>query len=307
MVLKYIVTCTKGAIVMDKKLHQNKEWLEDQYKKHGTSTIAKMVNRDDKTIIYWLKKFEIPIRTRSETLTITDNRKNSINRDFFKTVDSEIKAYLLGFLMADANMKERVLKTGTVRHTLDLTVHKQDIEVLELFKKQTNCSSEIKNKSENGRRIYISDYEFCKNLRNLGVTPNKTGQEKFPEMPQYFKKHFVRGYFDGDGCIVWSKNGRLRGKFHIVSGYGILCSIKEFLESEGVRFTNKSLHEKKGANAYELEISTLPEVAKIYDILYLDSNYFLKRKRQSFDEFINYYLLTPRASKRYSPTLRGNS
>ena len=47
-------------------LHQNKDWLYQKYiiEKLDYPTIGELVNRDSKTIWYWLKKFDIPTRPR---------------------------------------------------------------------------------------------------------------------------------------------------------------------------------------------------------------------------------------------------
>jgi len=285
-----------------KSLHQNKEWLEEQYSKYGTSTIAKMVGRNDKTIQYWLKKFNIPMRTRSESMKITENRIHTVDVDYFKEIDTEEKAYFLGFLMADANLSIRTDNKHVETKSIDLTIHKSDVEILIKLKNAIKCSNEIKPKGNN-MRLAIYNTHFADNLIHWGIAANKTGHEVFPNISEHLKHHFLRGYFDGDGCITWSKNGRLRGKVHFVSGYEMMKGIKDFIESKGVQYTDKSLHPKKGANAFELETATLPNIARIYDIIYKDATVFLTRKKKHFDAFMEQYINSPIAIKRYSPTL----
>lgn len=40
-------------------------------------------------------------------------------------------------------------------------------------------------------------------LIKLGFMPNKELRLKLPEMPKKYLRHFIRGYFDGDGCVVY--------------------------------------------------------------------------------------------------------
>lgn len=58
-------------------MHQDKEWLYQKYIVEGLDCvqIGKMVNRDTKTIWYWLKKFDIPTRPRG-----TNWQANGLNK-----------------------------------------------------------------------------------------------------------------------------------------------------------------------------------------------------------------------------------
>jgi len=52
------------------KLYQDKEWLEQKYieEKLSKSAIAKLCNIGNTTVLYWLKKSNIPRRSQSEAL-----------------------------------------------------------------------------------------------------------------------------------------------------------------------------------------------------------------------------------------------
>eukprot|EP01083_Nonionella_stella_P269665 912656_1 len=52
----------------------------------------------------------------------------------------------------------------------------------------------------------INDHSMARDLIALGCTPRKSLTLKWPaNMPDKFASHFVRGYFDGDGCIHYRK------------------------------------------------------------------------------------------------------
>lgn len=301
---------------MDKKIWQNKEWLTSEYAKYGTSTIAKNCKIGDSTVCYWLKKHEIKTRSRSESRIMTTSRKNHINRAFFEKIDSSEKAYWLGFIMADGCIRE--YKKGLHQFCFELA--EIDANVIYRFKNDTNFTGDIhhcnNNKKGNFRaRMLIADQEFSNNLINLGVATNKTGKEKFSNIETKYDRDFIRGFFDGDGYVMFKNvhGKRVRSKFHIVCmNYEILQTIKDILAKKaGVVWTNKSLHKKYvGACAYELETSTLTSINKIFKFLYYEKCLCLKRKADKFKEFNDYYVNHSKISKnknfnktteRYSP------
>ena len=289
---------------MKNEIYKNKEWLKNKYVKeqYGSSHIARYCNVDDGTIIYYLKKYNIPIRSRSESCKITKAKKYKLNEDYFEFIDDAHKAYWLGFLMADGTMREH--KVGCLQLSFELC--EDDVYILDQFNHDINSTYRVqintcKNSSKNRARLVITNYNFCKHLIKHGIIPNKTGKEKIPNsIPDNYIKDFIRGFFDGDGCIMFSNNDRARGKFHIVScSYNILCNLLKIIPAD---FSNKSLHLKAGSDyIYELETANLVNLAKIYDYLYYENCLCLKRKENKFKEFLIYFKQSKRLTKRYSP------
>ena len=289
---------------MKNEIYKNKEWLENKYitEQYGSSYIAKYCDVDDGTIIYYLKKYNIPIRSRSESCKITKAKIYSINEKYFNIIDNERKAYWIGFLMADCTMREH--KIGCLQLSFELC--EDDKYIIEQFNNDINSTYKIqisssKNSSKNRARLIITNYNFCKHLIKHGIIPNKTGKEKIPEtIPYEYIKDFIRGFFDGDGCVMFSNKNRARGKFHIVScSYEILYDLSQIIPAD---FTDKSLHLKSDTDhIYELETCNLVNLAKIYDYLYYDNCLCLKRKENKFKEFLIYFKQSKRLTKRYSP------
>lgn len=286
--------------------YKNKEWLNNMYAQYGSSYIAKQCKVSDKTILYWLRKFNINIRTRKESLEKTNARKYKLNENYFKEIDCPKKAYWLGLLMADGTMRE--YKNN--RFQLSLELKESDKYIIEKLNNdiESNYIITISDNSHCGTkraRLVITNNNFAKNLLTKGIIPRKTGKEYIPKMPKELYRDFIRGFFDGDGSIQFTKNNRVRSKFHLVScSKKILNQIKKILEVEAsVKFANKSLHNKSGMNhIHELETSTLTEIAKIYDYLYYDNCVCLERKENIFKAFLSYYKTSVRLIKRYSPT-----
>ena len=54
--------------------------------------------------------------------------------------------------------------------------------------------------------LTFSSVEMCQDLTNLGAVRAKSLLIEFPDeniVPEKLMPHFIRGYFDGDGC-VWN-------------------------------------------------------------------------------------------------------
>lgn len=61
--------------------------------------------------------------------------------------------------------------------------------------------------------LAMASKHMCESLEKWGLTQNKTFTITFPDfLKEDLISHFVRGYFDGDGCACISRrkdNGKL--------------------------------------------------------------------------------------------------
>src|SRR3989344_8046642 len=122
----------------------------------------------------------------------------TINQDFFKKWSSEM-AYVLGFFAADGNM----IKNNRGGHYI--AFYSNDKELLIKVKNMLAANHKIGLKKQAlpkhpAYQIQIGSKEIYFDLLKLGLVPNKSLVLKVPVIPKKFIKHFVRGYFDGDGC-----------------------------------------------------------------------------------------------------------
>ena len=136
-----------------------------------------------------------------------------IRHDFFKNIRTEIQAYLLGFYAADGSINEK-------RKTFRIQLQLQDKELVYLYKDFISPDARlftIEPKEEKGRNnsiinghgsfgVDIVSTILVNDLVNLGIGYNKTYSElHIPDIPKDLVKHFIRGYFDGDGSITRAK------------------------------------------------------------------------------------------------------
>ncbi|MDP2157257.1 MAG: hypothetical protein Q8K68_06075, partial [Nitrospirota bacterium] len=141
-------------------------------------------------------------------------------------------------------------------------------------------------------RLQIGSKEWFLDLLKLGFVPHKSNSMQFPEVPRKFLGHFVRGYFDGDGCVYFSiltfadrKNKRWMLLTLFTRGSKtFLERLWESLKKEGIR--GGSLRNK--ARGYELAFSRRDSLA-LYRLLYHTaptSDLFLPRKREKLERAI---------------------
>lgn len=230
-------------------------------------------------------------------LKLVDNPINKdVNHNFFETIDTELKAYLLGFFSAD----------GCVYNScrIGVLLAEKDKEIVELFKDSISPKSEIKIshniKGANNRQpqhlIRISSKRIVESLKKYGIGPRKTySLMVLPNIESCLVPHFIRGYFDGDGH-VGLKNGKYNTYLRVNISNGareILDSIKEALAFKGI----VSYVNARSNNCHHLEINSKESVKSFYSYIYSGCNFYLPRKRDIFNTYYDNTELTSNPKK----------
>lgn len=212
-------------------------------------------------------------------------KRKEYNHSYFESIDTEDKAYFLGFLYADGSI------VTNKRNSLYLKIHPKDEHILKDFIKCIDGEMKIwKQKNRDICQISISGKKIIQDLIRHGLHQNKTFSLKYPDIPIGIERHFIRGYFDGDGCIRIKKDkrdGKEIGDMRFVGGsIEMLNSINERMN---FLFGTKknSLYGPKDKNYKFLGWSSMTDIENIYDGFYEDSNFYLHRKKETFDKVID--------------------
>ena len=224
-------------------------------------------------------------------MIIISNYKYTCNESYFETIDKEEKAYWLGFIYADGNVHKKETAFRMMLHT-------RDTEHLLSF---LNCIES--NHTTNLRRIGEQEYigidiarkKLVKDLIEKGCVPNKTRKLKFPSeniLPLNLQRHFIRGYFDGDGCI----STRLRLKPTNLKRY-LSCVVKflgtcDMMENilRIIPISGIKSHElKTSREIYQFKVHSRKKIMTLMDYLYEDSQIFLKRKHEKYINDVKHY------------------
>lgn len=237
--------------------------------------LAKTCNCTPQSIFSILKKAEIPRRSLSEAAI-----KYKHNTSYFKKINTQEKAYFLGLLYADGNISKKVLS---------ITLQEQDKPILEKFKNALKYTGPLTLNKKSGNRqsqwkLGITSTNLVKDLLNHGMFPNKGFFLKFPTtIPYNLTSHFIRGYFDGDGCI-YSNSKNHDYLFSVVSTKEILEYFRDiFIQELGLSRTKLYNPPKvKDKNIYILTYQGKNNVKLIRSFLYKKANVFLQRKHDKF-------------------------
>ncbi len=231
----------------------------------------------------------------------TSNRE--IRHNFFSKIETELQAYLLGFIYADGCINIQ-------RHTLSIHINDIDSELFNLFKiispeAYTNTEEgyeskalvrghTVKNKSS--IRLAISSKILIDDLIKLGVCERKTYEElHIPKMSFNLIGHFIRGYFDGDGCFTWhaaapnlnnrEKNWKVRMAWQIDSKTKtMLEEFQQWFNNNGIKL---NINYIKRDNMYRLCTSSKKTFNTLYQLIHKDAKYSLSRKANKIDHYVN--------------------
>lgn len=200
------------------------------------------------------------------------SRKPNANEHFFDVIDTEEKAYILGFIFADGYI-------DTTERNLSFRLNKKDIDVLLKIKEALSCGNSIADCStKNCVRLNVSSKYLASVLSKYGVIKNKTKTLPFPQLSDCLYRHFFRGYCDGDGCVHKRQVTIVIGSEKFFHGY------VDYLENKFQKYISCSRNNK---NYYTVVFSRKDK--DIIDWMYKDSNIYLDRKHESYiRNWLNY-------------------
>nr|QBK91738.1 MAG: aspartyl protease [Pithovirus LCPAC304] len=217
--------------------------------------------------------------------------KYSIQDDYFDVIDHPNKAYFLGFLYADGYNSQ---KTGKVKVHLS----SKDADLLYKFQKALGMNNPLYdiNKTRGEKHftykcLMICNLRISDSLAKWGCFQNKTYTLTFPKwLEENHIPHFIRGYFDGDGCLTGSmdkKWGKFKWCMSITGNREFIYALK--------RVTNKYIKINGSFNVRHPESPTVGvswvfkgrnQIQRFLDWIYQDSDLYLDRKYQYYQRFL---------------------
>ncbi len=218
-------------------------------------------------------------------------KKYTENESYFELIDIPEKAYFLGFFFADGcNSKGN--------STIVIKIGEKDKYILEKFRDSIKSNGKIaislsKNPKHQNMSIFrIHSDKISRDLYKLGAGDNKSLTLKFPtRVPNHLLSHFVRGYFDGDGCISMAKQNPTLA--HIA-----ICLTQEFGEKlkEILLELNINSRVAKVGGIHRLDFGGRQQCIKFAKWLYKDANgLFLNRKYDRLKKLEDYQkIITPK-------------
>lgn len=222
-------------------------------------------------------------------------KKYDLNEYVFDVIDTEEKAYWLGFLYADGYNHEN-------KTCVSLKLQYDDIEILEKFKsflktnapiyKWTRTTKINKIKKEYCELSICSTY-LSRQLAKLGCIQGKTYALKFPDfLDKTLYNHFLRGYFDGDGCIsVKDRLNRRKRNGNCMNYQANITGRYEFIQecekiiSKNTNIPLGKIQKFKNNFAVSIHYSGKYQVTKLLNYLYNNATIYLQRKYDIYKEY----------------------
>lgn len=208
-----------------------------------------------------------------------------VDKTFFNNINTEEKAYILGFICADGHI-------DAIAYRIVITLQDSDYQLLEKIREVMHSTHPIKRgilKNNPYRRtdntilqqcsLSINGKELIRPLNDMGITGEKTytlTSNIIKYVPEDLIRHFLRGYFDGDGCITWEK--------HYSSGNKYLIQVagnEEFLLNTFQKYfpSNCRLYKyKTSRQCFTWKISDKRKVLEFLNYIYKDAKIYLDRK-----------------------------
>lgn len=203
------------------------------------------------------------------------------NKSYFEIIDSEEKAYWLGFIAADGCIG----KSG-----LELALKSTDMEHLRKFVKAIDGDENmIKTKLiEKGKKTYeatrisVNSTQMTQDLFRYGIVKNKSLILDFPNfLNDEMLRHYIRGYFDGDGSICTAgkaPSGAQKYNISIIATVPFLTKLMDKLLPLSIDIVSL---EKKHKMAIWKK-GGMTQIKYFLDYIYENATIYLQRKHEYY-------------------------
>lgn len=297
-------------IIIDAGIEYNRNKV---FRNTEEETLAVGMYNDGKTFTEIAKHFGKSVdATRNTLLKLGVNSRGHVGIDgkhyfnihdcdhtFFDIIDSEEKAYWLGYLYADGYLYEPT-------STLTFTQAEQDSEMVYKFKECLSATYPVLIYDENKTKFYereiscqktyrinIKSKQITESLLEKGCMQNKTFKIAFPtkeQVPTKLISHFIRGYFDGDGCFVKSPVKKMYASFSLLGTQHLLEGIQEelFLNAR-LNLIKIEFADKNNSSVYKLAYSGIGNFKSFYEYLYKNATVYNPRKKNTAESVINLF------------------
>jgi predicted DNA-binding protein YlxM (UPF0122 family) len=261
--------------------------LYDLYvtRKKSLQDIAAIYNVSRVAIYKKLKQYGIQQRTKSEARLEAQKQKKlpqqffDINEKFFDAWSADM-AYVLGLLITDGCVSD----SGNVAFSIN------DKDLLEKVRSAMGSNHKIE-PSKHQKNLYVFHFareNMVKKLEAFGMIPRKSLVVKFPDVPFEYIPDFLRGVFDGDGSVFFSKQNPPKLVTKFISGSeSFILDLENNLNKLGL--PGRKIYKQKTKNgvSYTIVFGHKDSI-KLFEILYgnRQNSLFLDRKYQRFLEGI---------------------
>ncbi len=242
----------------------------------SSRAIANKLGCSPTSIRNLLRANNVPIRPWFGFPKTCGPRNYALNHRFFATIDTEEKAYWLGFLSADGCISDS--------NTLIVGLSPKDEDHLVRLRTALGANHPLYRKPDGTAAVLaITSVVMARDLAQFGVVPRKTFTIRWPtNLPDNMLRHYARGYVDGDGGFtIWNS----KTMFRVTSSREYLLGMQRFLVDTCQLRATRILESSGKGNPLvgDLVYSGWHQVSRLFHFLYDDATIFLPRKKERIE------------------------
>lgn len=257
------------------------EYLKEKYynEKKSLSDIAKELGCTRQYVLKLLKSYNIARRNNLQARRLKN--KYYINESFFSQWSPEM-GYVLGLLFTDGSVQ--IDKDGNPTH---ISLSLNDLPLLEKIRNLIESNHNIYKMRQKG--LYCLRFgreKILRELNRLGLVPNKSKIIKFPDMPDEYLRHFIRGCWDGDGSVFFQYKKKLLMTFYVSGSKEFIERMEDILNKKAC-LTKRRIYSRPSGTSFYFKYGHQDSI-KLFHYMYKGvPNYmFLDRKYEKFREGI---------------------
>lgn len=196
--------------------------------------------------------------------------------NIYKDGWNENNAYIFGFIMADGCLLP-------YKKNEKIVMSSNDLDLLEDIKIYIKEDRKIY-KTRNSFQLYYTNQEAISFMKNNKLVSRKSKIVEFPDIPFSLYGSFIRGYFDGNGSIIFNET-----KNNTYPQVSISSGSRVFLDNMSDVLNINSIpsyvYVDKPFSSFSLKVNGINNCNKFYDFMYPSSNIIkLNRKHNKFNK-----------------------
>ena len=203
---------------------------------------------------------------------------NTLNKDFFTIIDNEAKAYFAGLIKADGYIDQSRNRLALRLQETDDLLLKRFCDAVNLPIKRINYLKRTKDSHyySEGRKdcaeVAITNRRFTSNIMDV------KSESFLGKIPDYLALPFIRGYFDGDGCINYKNINKQQYQMNIMGNPSDDHMLQYILKY----FPNLNLYTDKRSDLPLLASQNKDTIIDFASV-YKNALVYLPRKKEKFD------------------------
>lgn len=227
-----------------------------------------------------LKKYGVPLRKNVRT-----DGGYTCDYSFFRQIDTEAKAYWLGFITADGNVRGDT-------YALTIGLKGSDVGHLEKFRTDLNSSHRIYTglHAAFGKQFPYAVIKVCSkamylDLQAHGIVPRKSLTGGVSSLvPTDLLRHYWRGVIDGDGCLSSRfQKGKIRHSINLCGNRFVVSAFRDWMSPQVANYPKMVPNQK----IFYLTYNKASVVKQAAELLYGDATVYLDRKYEKAQEMIS--------------------